>query len=297
MQGVPRGLSTVVFVTFSSALFVLSCTDDAGQDGSSEGPATADEADDGEESESEGDGDGDGDGTNDATGDEDGGVPQDCDPWLQDCPEGEKCVVALVDDWFNKCVPVLGDGQAGEPCTYAGLAEATDDCGPDSYCWNSAWVENLGGSVGLCTPFCQGTPDEPSCPAGRTCVMDDPPEGPPMINMCVEGCNPIAQDCADEPHDEIGCYTAGEAFFCAASTLDIPIGEPCDYINDCVPGSMCVPGESLPSCAGEGCCTTFCDLTIRVGEQCGELPGTHCEPLYEQGMAPFGFESVGVCQL
>jgi hypothetical protein len=44
-----------------------------------------------------------------------------CDPWYQDCPEGEKCVPF---DEFqtgsytaNKCVPVLGDNQPGEACT------------------------------------------------------------------------------------------------------------------------------------------------------------------------------------
>ncbi len=36
-----------------------------------------------------------------------------CDPWQQDCPEGNKCVSYQGE---YKCVPVLGDQAPGEPC-------------------------------------------------------------------------------------------------------------------------------------------------------------------------------------
>ena len=41
-----------------------------------------------------------------------GGI-QDCDPYAQDCPEGEKCVpyASTGSDWnANKCVAIMGDG-------------------------------------------------------------------------------------------------------------------------------------------------------------------------------------------
>ena len=62
-----------------------------------------------------------------------------CDPYMQDCPEGEKCVpmASPGSDAFdeNKCVPVTGEGEPGDACAYGGVNEATDDCGPDSYCY------------------------------------------------------------------------------------------------------------------------------------------------------------------
>jgi hypothetical protein len=243
----------------------------------------------------DGDGDGESDGEGDGDGDGDGDEPELCEPWAQDCPDGQKCVPAAVeeDDVFviNKCVPVLGSGQPGDACSFDGFLEATDDCGADSFCWNSAWVEQLG-TVGTCTAFCEGTPAQPECSTGTTCLIDEPG----LLNLCVSGCNPISQDCNLEPHDQIGCYWTGEAFACTQTTLDVPLGEPCAYINDCAPGLACVPAESLPSCAGENCCTSFCDTGIEVGE-CSEVPGTQCTPLYELGMGPFGFDHVGTCQL
>src|SRR5262245_45731356 len=46
-----------------------------------------------------------------------------CDPFAQDCPEGEKCVAygstgGELD--ANKCVPITGSGMPGDPCIYGG---------------------------------------------------------------------------------------------------------------------------------------------------------------------------------
>ncbi len=92
-----------------------------------------------------------------------------CDPFAQDCPEGEKCVAyastgGQLDS--NKCVPVGGEQQAGEPCIYGGVVEATDDCDALANCWDvDAQLQ------GTCAAFCMGTADSPSCPPGTSCLI------------------------------------------------------------------------------------------------------------------------------
>jgi hypothetical protein len=266
---------------FCWAFFAVSCADDprGGEGVTYGGEGTA--------------GDGDGDGNGDGDGDGDGDGLESCDPWAQDCPVGEKCVAASVEEHselsINKCVPVLGEKQPGDGCSFAGFVEATDDCGADSYCWNSAWLEDPAELVGTCVAFCEGTAEQPICAPGTTCVIDNDA----VLNLCVEGCDPVAQDCNMEPHDQIGCYIIDGDFICAQTTLDIPLGEPCEFINDCAPGGVCVPGASLPECAGENCCTAVCEID---GAQCSALPGTECMLLFEPGEAPIGFEEVGTCQ-
>src|SRR5690606_4445407 len=93
-------------------------------------------------------GDGDGDGTTSQTtgvttnfvpDDDFAGVTSECDPFMQDCPDGEKCVPygSTGGNWdANKCVAVTGSGAAGDPCTYGGTSEATDDCDDNTHCWD-----------------------------------------------------------------------------------------------------------------------------------------------------------------
>ncbi|MFO7564237.1 MAG: VWA domain-containing protein [Enhygromyxa sp.] len=96
-----------------------------------------------------------------------GGSSQ-CDPFAQDCPEGEKCVAYASAGGSldaNKCVPVNGEAMPGEPCSYAGVVEATDDCDASSYCWD------VSDSTGTCAQFCQGVADAPQCPEGFDCLL------------------------------------------------------------------------------------------------------------------------------
>lgn len=206
-----------------------------------------------------------------------------CDVFMQDCMAGEKCVpyASGGGSWdANKCVPVMGDGMVGEACFYSGVVEATDDCDENSACWD---VNDQG--VGTCTAFCSGTPMAPICAAGTSCLQGN--NG--SIAFCVEGCNPITQEC---PMGE-GCFWANDAFACVFTGGDIPTGESCGFINDCAAGNMCVSGESLPNCAGNNCCAAFCDLDCGMGV-CAE-PGTQCVPFFEMGQAPVGSADVGVC--
>jgi hypothetical protein len=198
----------------------------------------------------------------------------DCDSFAQDCPEGEKCVPysSTGSNWdANKCVLVLGDQEPGEPCHYSDVVTATDDCDATSFCWDVIDVD--GENIGTCAAFCTGTADDPECPdlpgcADLSCLIN----GDSSINLCVSTCDPLAQDCGPG----LACYWANNGFNCIFTTQDLPIGEECGYINDCVGGAVCTESELLPACAGAACCTAFCDLAALVDPCPDLLEGTIC---------------------
>lgn len=215
---------------------------------------------------------------------DDFGAVSECDPFMQDCPEGEKCVPygSTGGNWdANKCVPVTGDGAAGDPCTWGGIVEATDDCDAASLCWDVMDVDGM--LIGVCTEFCQGTADDPICPPGTSCLIAN--EG--SITACITSCDPLLQDC----NQGLGCFWAGNDFQCIFTTQDIAEGEACGFINDCQPGNFCAAADALPACNGSACCAAFCDMGDPV---CG-INGTECVEFFEPGMAPPGQDMVGVC--
>jgi hypothetical protein len=283
----------------SVSLMLAGCAKD--DQGADSGAATA------SNTNGEGDGDGDtGDGDGDAetgtTGndtsdsnttndtslsfvpDEDFKGVSECDPFAQDCPDGEKCVPygSTGGNWdANKCVPVTGSGAAGDPCTYGGVVEATDDCDENTHCWDVMDVDGM--PVGVCTPFCTGTADDPVCGPGTSCLIAN--DG--SINLCIATCDPLLQDCAAG----LACFWANNGFNCIFTTQDIPLGEPCGFINDCTEGLACLTAEVMPDCNGSACCGAFCSLSDPTCMQAG----TECAPFFEEGMAPPGYEDVGVC--
>jgi hypothetical protein len=254
-----------------------------------------------------GDGDGDqtttGDGDGDQTGEGDGdgdqttttgvtsfvptddfGAASECDPFLQDCPDGEKCVPygSTGGNWdANKCVAVMGDGSPGDTCTYGGVVEATDSCGAGSHCWDVMDVDGM--LQGVCTQFCGGTADNPQCPPQTSCLIAN--DG--SITLCIQTCDPLLQDCGSG----LACFWANGNFNCIFTTQDIPLGEPCGFINDCSAGTGCLTAEVMPNCNGSACCGSFCDLSDPTCPQ----GGTQCTAFFEEGMAPPGYEDVGVC--
>jgi hypothetical protein len=231
-----------------------------------------------------GDGDGDGPSTTMSfvPGDVTGENPS-CDPWDQDCPEGEKCVAyAKLDKTWdaNKCVPVLGTGQTGDECHYNGSAQGTDTCDVGYMCYYT----NKDG-IGICLPQCGGSPDTPMCPDQFNCSISN--DG--SLVLCVYRCDPLLQDCQQE---SAGCFWDGSKFNCdpAGTLLE---NEACNYINDCSPGYLCMDAASLPECIGSACCTAFCDLG---DPKCLEN-GTECVAFFAEGSAPPGLENTGVCTL
>jgi len=203
-----------------------------------------------------------------------------CDPFQQDCPEGEKCVAYASEGgtWdANKCVPISGNASTGEACTYGGRVEASDDCDGDNYCFNVV------DGVGVCTAFCEGNADVPVCDPGFECLTNN--DG--SINLCMQTCDPLAQDCPDP----LTCTWADNMFMCIhVGESDAAVGEPCTDF-ECGPGSACVLAEYLIDCAGDACCAEYCD-TSDMGFSCMQM-GLECTPYFED--PPQGYETLGIC--
>ena len=194
--------------------------------------------------------------------DVDFGMVVDCDPFMQDCPEGEKCVPygSTGGNWdANKCVPVTGSGVVGDACSYAGVVAATDDCGVTTHCWD---IQDIDGQV----------------------------DNGGTINMCKVTCDPLAQDCADPSQ---ACYwnLYSNLFACAPTTSELPPGESCGFVNDCETGNYCTAAANVPGCAGEACCATFCDL--EDPNACPD-PELACLAFFEQGGPPQS-DHLGLC--
>lgn len=267
-------------VTLTSGNDVETDEGDGDGDTSDSGDGDGDSGDgDGDSGDGDGDsGDGDGDGD---SGDGDGEPGCDwmpnpdqnpaaaCDPILQNCPVGNKCVAYISGgaSWDNnKCVPVSGSKVPGQACTVEDTVSSIDDCNADGQCFNLD-VDN----TGTCLAFCGCTYEEPECAVGSNCLVAN--QG--SLALCVEQCDPLAQNC---PLGQ-GCYVSGETLICAATTSNIPAGEPCGFINDCEPGTACY---NVDACGG-ACCTPFCDVNGNDAE-CAVLPGTTCQAANSWGI-------------
>jgi hypothetical protein len=210
-----------------------------------------------------------------------------CDPWIQDCPRGEKCLPWANDggrSWnATQCSPVAADPyEAGESCTApAGPWGGIDDCGVGSMCF---WVDERT-NVGECVAMCIGSLDRPSCADGITqCTLSS--DGLPAV--CLPVCDPLAQDCAEGS----GCYFVHDRFECdpdVSGRAGAP-GDACDAAGACDPGAVCVLGTAVPDCLTQTCCAAFCDLTA---PSCAD--GLECTPWHDEGEAPPGEEDVGAC--
>jgi hypothetical protein len=215
-----------------------------------------------------------------------------CDPWIQDCPEGEKC-----GPWNNdgsntpagtRCLPVARDpAGVGEPCTAETLW--IDDCEVGARCSSlMGWP----GPDHICIALCAGCSDAPVCPEGSVCVSST--AGVPLaLNLCIPECNPLEDACPSGSNchykPDYGCE------FLCGPPVPSPIadGEPCTYVNDCEPGSGCVEAEVFGlACEGEQCCTPFCDSSDPAGDNACEAltPGLSCVSLCDRHA-----HAIGVC--
>ena len=223
--------------------------------------------------------------TGDGDGDTGGGAM--CDPKAQDCPEGEKCTFYRdeLGDSANKCVPISGDDQEGDPCM--ALAGDTDTCAAGLHCWGTE-PDN---SSGACVEFCD---ENNQCSSGDPCTVTN--NG--TLPMCLPVCDPFAPDCPAG----WACYDDwySDDWFCDRDVSgDLGIhGDPCEKIAGCNPGLICAVAEVVDSevCAtsgASGCCTEICDLSdpipcVGAGEQC--IP-------YYLGDAPPQYANVGMCAI
>jgi len=199
-----------------------------------------------------------------------------CDPFIQNCVEGKKCV-PYGDSGFQgtKCVPVVEPAAGvGEACEGPD-ADGGDNCELGAVCF-----------AGECVALCIGSPDAPDCadPA-QTCSISG------AFTSCFQRCDPLAPTCAA---DEVCVWLAGgENEFACVVDASMDGGQaltPCEYVNGCDPGLVCVEAVSL-TCPG-ACCTPICDL---MGPAVCPEPDQVCVPYYVPGAAPPGYEAVGYC--
>lgn len=228
-----------------------------------------------------------------------GGESFECNLLTQDCPPGQKCM-AWANDGGNawnatRCTPIAEDPVPVDgPCHVVDAATTgIDDCELGALCYDVD-PETL---EGTCVPMCVGNEEvELYCEdPDRYCYLS----GDGALIPCLELCDGATQDC---PAGD-ACYAVGDAWTCMpdASGDSGAYGDPCEFINVCDPGLICVdpsvvpPG--LPCEATSGCCTETCDLTDPAGDQqcAGAAGGQQCVPWYADGEAPVVIEHVGVC--
>ena len=100
--------------------------------------------------------------------------PRDCDEFIHDCPEDEKCVFHIPSSELyphSHCEWVDGMDAAGDPCSSEGQApfDSHDSCDASSMCWGGAPIAEP--FEGICHPYCTGSVDEPICPDGMSCEL------------------------------------------------------------------------------------------------------------------------------
>lgn len=264
-------------------------------DGDGDDPSTTDDS----STRSTADGDGDGEGENEGEGEDDGdgdegddtwGIPPDvtnepCEPLTQDCFPTHKCVPFATQPNSNfldanKCMPILGDKQWGEPCVLSSFQEAQDDCDGEGFCWNLEWVQ--GELHGTCVPFCVGTPQDLMCPLGFGCSFSG------AVSLCNKQCDPLAQDCPNFH----GCYWGGNNFQCLLTSTPAGANQACEKVAECMPGLACVNEALVPGCVGDdiNCCTPWCSLAAP------DCPAPlECVPFFDDPEAPPWLANIGVC--
>ncbi|MBX7077934.1 MAG: hypothetical protein K1X88_02030 [Nannocystaceae bacterium] len=217
-----------------------------------------------------------------------------CDVWLQDCPRGEKCMPWANDGGSNwnatRCTPIAPDPHTvGEPCLVEGSGvSGIDDCDLGAMCWDVD-PDTL---AGTCVAMCTGDEANPHCEgACEECTLTDAG----VLNLCLPACDPLNDTCeADET-----CAPWFDVFLCAPQ-VPMPAGlaEPCEYINDCAGGLLCLQTDLVPDCqGGSGCCAPVCDTEAPDGCD-AMLPGTECQAWYAQPPDnPCIGSNVGVCSL
>jgi hypothetical protein len=211
-------------------------------------------------------------------------MANECDMYVQDCPDGEKCNWKVIGtEIVNVCVTVTGDQKIGEPCMHQGIFSGEDSCDDTALCYGAVVI---GGTwPGICRPYCGGTEDAPTCEdADYVCSRGDLP-------ACLPECDPLLQDCAGGTemcfyHEPI------PGFVCADTSNSSDVGEDCLVPFDCRKGQTCQPADKVAGCTGTECCTELCD--VNAPNQCQAAGmGAECVSLMVGGQ----FDHVGACLL
>jgi hypothetical protein len=228
----------------------------------------------------------------------DGGTgTKQCDQWIQDCPEGQKCMPYSGDGdnaWESlKCVPIVPNPDGlGDPCmVFGGGVSGEDTCDKHMLCWGVDWETG----IGTCTAMCKGSPENPKCEQPMH-YCHQYADG--TLTLCFHLCDPLAQDC---PNGKLCIPNPMDpnSFTCVidASGDDGQAFDPCESTNACDVGLFCANPALAAECdpMAAGCCLPFCDTSV-MPPPC---PGANqqCLPWYEEGQAPPILKNVGVCGL
>jgi hypothetical protein len=193
------------------------------------------------------------------------GEPE-CSIFDQDCEEGWKCIPFAFSN--RLCVAIVVESlDEGEPCEQS---PGVDPCGPLHWCGPVAG----GSGEGTCVPLCTGTPDDPVCPRGMICVIDDED----VVAYCAPPCDPFARESCSE---DLSCQPTRHGMGCVPYGY-ADAGEHCYQHDTCVAGLGC---HSFEGCCSSQCCAPFCDAAhpCEVGE---------CVPLDPPIAGP---EGLGLC--
>lgn len=207
-----------------------------------------------------------------------------CSPYLQDCPDGDKCMprASSTGHWhINHCVPVAPDpGPPGDKCyVIGGAGFGVDDCDVGSMCWN---VDPVTG-VGRCTPLCRGDIAGPFCEDPDTgCVRYEPG----VLELCLPRCDPLAPSCPEGQ----GCQPSARTWSCDRAGQG-QVGDPCGPGDACRADLVCSLGA--PGCVLGRCCAELC--LVGDPQACLGQGHVECTSWYEPDDAPVGYERVGVC--
>lgn len=104
-----------------------------------------------------------------------------CNPLVQDCPEGQVCVIPSSN--VPVCAPDVSgtEGQAGDVC------EFSNSCDPGNQCDQKASVPACAGAS-CCTPFCNTGLPESGCAIDQMCLLFYPigtaPAGLESLGTC-----------------------------------------------------------------------------------------------------------------
>jgi hypothetical protein len=145
---------------------------------------------------------------------------------------------------------------------------------------------------GVCLAFCDinnmASCADAGLPDAKCIAFNDG-----VLPLCEDDCDPLAQDCTPPQ----GCYAVGDqGFVCTLPGHEDGKGndgDECYTIQSCQPGLLCANGMGQNGCMSDACCTPFCDVN-GDGSECTD-PMESCVPYYEMGMAPPGYEDVGLC--
>lgn len=169
-----------------------------------------------------------------------GGARPECDIFLQDCPEGEKCVPQGFSD--RACVPVPAEPiPPGEPCD---VQFDADPCDATSWCFADPSRDS-----GTCTPQCTGDASDPVCPDDMICVIDDES----IVAYCAPPCDPFADACGT-----MTCQPTPHGFGCLPSGMRHD-GDECSQHDSCEAGLGCLARRPVLECCSGLCCASYCD--------------------------------------